>query len=224
MDAKNVNQVGSKRKAETAAEEVMDKNPGEDSEFKDDDDRKLEEKRAYNRRNAARARQRTKDHILELTARAERYAAKNDELQKANDSLLADVKALTEENQRLRQLVRSSNPGASGSAGTGSVNTAAASGLPLGASPAGAMHAVPGGSLGGGTAAGGATLMDQGSLHGPGNPIYFQQNDPGAAAASGMSDGNAAAAARQRGLLLQLLQQQSGQGEGRPGLPPGYNF
>lgn len=253
MDATNVNKgAGSKRKSDASDNAMRSdkKNPrltpgsslsndgGDDDE--DDDGRKLEEKRAYNRRNAARARQRTKDHILELTARAERYAAKNEALQKSNDKLVADVKALTEENQRLRQLVNMPRPVNQGTAAAGSSSPSSASlpagsaALPsLGANAAIGIHSgnTISSSLGGGGVSG-ASFMDQGGpyqggFYGPMGTMYFQPADPAAATASvsGMNDGSAAAAARQRGLLLHLLQQQQGgPGDGRHGFPPGYNF
>jgi hypothetical protein len=162
--------------------------------------RKLEEKRAYNRRNAARARQRTKEHILDLTARAERFAAKNNELQRANDTLVAEVKLLRDENQRLRQLV-----GAAGVSGAGP------------AAP-GNLHPQLQGA--------GHTIMDQTGLHAPAPTatiIFPPQGGDSGANAQGQADNNAlAAAARQRGLLLQLLQGQQAAQDPRQSLPPGY--
>lgn len=225
MDTKqNVNQeAGQKRKDRSddealvsgknarRAESDLEINPDESKE--DDDRRKLEEKRAYNRKNAARARQRTKEHILELTARAERYASKNEDLQKTNETLMAQVKALTEENQRLRQIVNMPRSAVS-SGGSGSGQGTAISLPALGSPSATGMQGNPGGMTGGLGGSAGPSLMDPSAMH-----QFFPSGD--VASANGANDGNAAA--RQRGLLLQLLQS-SGQGEARQGLPPGYNF
>lgn len=229
MDTKqNVNQeAGSKRKDRANDEEMLSgKTPrrssdlsGEESK-EEEDRRKLEEKRAYNRKNAARARQRTKEHILELTARAERYASKNEELQKANETLLGQVKALNEENQRLRQIVNMPRSAVS-SAGTNQAQGAPIALPALATAPTGGAMQAPAGSMPGALgAAGGAGLVDPSALHqAPSAAIFFPTSD--VAQAGGANDSSAAA--RQRGLLLQLLQG-SGQGEGRQGLPPGYNF
>jgi hypothetical protein len=215
MDTHNANQeAGAKRKGVHAGEDSpphqktarrsSEPSSVEDGGLPGNDDNKLEEKRAYNRRNAARARQRTKEHILELTARAERYAAKNGELQKANNGLVADVKTLTEENQRLRQLVNMSRtPGAA------AASSAAAA---QGNASAGGMH---------GSGLPGASLMDQASLHPP-SSLFFQNPEASPASASHSGGGDAAAAARQRGLIMQILQGQ--QSDPRQGLPAGYNF
>lgn len=206
-------EAGSKRKTNpTDAVDHPEKNPrmtstnSEPGSSAEDDEeaRKLEEKRAYNRRNAARARQRTKEHILELTARAERFAARNEDLQRTNDTLMAEVKLLREENQRLRQLV-----GATGATGGGTSVVA-------GATAAGTSAMLPGA---------GSALMDQSALHAPAPTatIIFPHGER--TGTSQMSSNDAAvAAARQRGLLLQLLQGQQGVPDPRQGLPPGYNF
>jgi len=222
MDVNNVNQEVNKNKRKSLGDEedsIRDEktsrnDSGQSSVDKgqpddDEDLRKLEEKRAYNRKNAARARQRTKEHILELTARAERYASKNEQLQQANDSLTAEVERLTEENQRLRQLVKMP-----GSSPPGTVAASAQVGLPPSTvAPVG----IP---------LGGPVLMDHqaGLQHGgPGTTsYYFVPASQGDFSNSGVSvqstnDNNAA---RQRGLLLHLLQSQ---GDARQGLPPGFN-
>ena len=241
MDSnKPINQeAGSKRKALSSEQDgkIPDKIPRRASDASsqgdgstEEDRRKLEEKRAYNRKNAARARQRTKEHILELTARAERYASKNEELQSANDKLVAEVKALTEENQRLRQLVGMPRSAAGGVTNVGPVtnaqpnpalNTSAAASASL-AGASGGMHQLPGGSMPPGLSGAGAGLIDQTALHGGASGgVFFPQADPGAASSQGMND--ASVVARQRGLLLQLLQ--GGQGDpSRQGLPPGFNY
>ena len=219
MDTKqNVNQeAGTKRKDRGNDDEMITgKNPRRDSDLsgeeskEDEDRRKLEEKRAYNRKNAARARQRTKEHILELTARAERYASTNEELQKSNETLLGQVKALTEENQRLRQIVNMPRSAVSSSA-AGPAPGAPISLPSLGGGPTGATMQPGGGSMPG------AGLVDPSALHPAPTATIFFPSDVGQA--NGANDSSAAA--RQRGLLLQLLQ---GQNEGRQGLPPGYNF
>eukprot|EP00977_Amphora_coffeiformis_P006843 scaffold1499_cov170-Amphora_coffeaeformis.AAC.22 len=225
MDAKNVNQEVGKNKRKSLSDEDdsmrnekaprNDSGPssvdkGQDNDDDDEDLRKLEEKRAYNRKNAARARQRTKEHILELTARAERYASRNEELQQANDSLMAEVKKLTEENQRLRQLANMT-----GSSPVGPGVTSASVGLPsLGGAPMGQLP--PG--------LGGPMIMDQAGLHGgSGTTSYYivpppqQHSDSSTGGSQNANDSNAA---RQRGFLLQLLQSQ---GDARQGLPPGFN-
>jgi hypothetical protein len=80
----------------------------------EDEGRKLEEKRAYNRRNAARARQRVKDQLTDLSEKVENFSHLNDTLKEANEKLQDKVKVLTEENQSLK-LHMSSNGLALGS-------------------------------------------------------------------------------------------------------------
>lgn len=70
-----------------------------------EDARKLEEKRAYNRKNAARARKRVKDQLSELCRKVESFSDKNEALQEANAELSKRVSALTEENLLLRRLI-----------------------------------------------------------------------------------------------------------------------
>lgn len=76
-----------------------------ESSLTEHDERKLAEKRAYNRRNAARARQRVKDQLAELNIKVENFANRNAEVEDQNKKLLAQVKALTEENQTLRRYI-----------------------------------------------------------------------------------------------------------------------
>jgi hypothetical protein len=68
----------------------------------EDEAHKLEEKRAYNRRNAARARQRVKDQLTDLSEKVENFSHLNDTLKQANEELQDKVKVLTEENQSLK--------------------------------------------------------------------------------------------------------------------------
>lgn len=208
-----MNQEAGKNKRKSTGEDEMERadktqrndsgSPSVDNSKEDEGHRKLEEKRAYNRKNAARARQRTKEHILELTARAERYASRNEELQRTNDSLMADVKRLTEENQRLRQLVNASSPSNSAVAG--------------GSGALSSLAVAPGGVLPPGLG---------GPMHnsGPGTTFYYAQPPhPPQTESSGpetFQNPNDSNAARQRGLILQLLQSQ---GDSRQGLPPGFN-
>jgi bZIP transcription factor len=63
---------------------------------------RLEEKREYNRINAARARKRTKDHIAELCGKVQEIEEKNATLEAKNQSLSSRVSALIEENKVLR--------------------------------------------------------------------------------------------------------------------------
>jgi hypothetical protein len=83
----------------------------------EEESRKLEEKRAYNRRNAARARQRVKDQLTDLSEKVENFSHQNDTLKQDNEELRNKNKILTEENQSLK-LHMSSNGLAVGGAGT----------------------------------------------------------------------------------------------------------
>jgi hypothetical protein len=87
-------------------------------EDEEDEGKKLEEKRAYNRRNAARARQRVKDQLTDLSEKVENFSHQNDNLKQANEELRDKVKMLTEENQSLKMHM-SSNGLAVGGMGTG---------------------------------------------------------------------------------------------------------
>jgi hypothetical protein len=83
----------------------------------EDEAHKLEEKRAYNRRNAARARQRVKDQLTDLSEKVENFSHLNDTLKQANEELQEKVKVLTEENQSMK-LIMSSNGLSAGGMGT----------------------------------------------------------------------------------------------------------
>jgi hypothetical protein len=66
---------------------------------------KLEAKREYNRINAARARQRTKDHIAELCSKVQGFEEKNAALEQRNESLMTRIAALRDENMVLRSIL-----------------------------------------------------------------------------------------------------------------------
>jgi hypothetical protein len=66
---------------------------------------KSEEKREYNRINAARARQRTKDHIAELCNKVQGYEDKNAALEQKNETLMNRIAALRDENMVLRSIL-----------------------------------------------------------------------------------------------------------------------
>ena len=74
-----------------------------DSMLLDADERRLAEKREYNRRNAARARQRVKDQIVTLTEKLEEYVAKNAELEREKARMVQEWAVLERENQNLRR-------------------------------------------------------------------------------------------------------------------------
>lgn len=80
----------------------------------EDEGRKLEEKRAYNRRNAARARQRVKDQLTDLSEKVENFSHLNDTLKEANEDLKAKMKVLSEENQSLKLHISSNGLSAGG--------------------------------------------------------------------------------------------------------------
>jgi regulator of replication initiation timing len=71
----------------------------------DDEARKLTEKRAYNRRNAARARQRVKDQLADLSQKVDSYVNKCSELERDNKKLSEQNKQLGSENEKLRRIV-----------------------------------------------------------------------------------------------------------------------
>jgi bZIP transcription factor len=85
--------------------------------------RKLEEKRAYNRRNAARARKRTKDQLAELCRKVEVLSDKNKSLEDKNEELLRAVASLTDENTILRRLIIDRNVTSSTSSNSGNAPT-----------------------------------------------------------------------------------------------------
>jgi hypothetical protein len=70
-----------------------------------EEERLLEEKRAYNRRNAARARKRTKDQLAELCRKVELLSDKNKTLEEKNDELMRAVASLADENSILRRII-----------------------------------------------------------------------------------------------------------------------
>lgn len=78
---------------------------GSNNQAMTEDERKLEEKRAYNRRNAARARKRTKDQLAELCRKVEALTDRNKSLEGANAELTKRVVALTDENVLLRRII-----------------------------------------------------------------------------------------------------------------------
>jgi hypothetical protein len=104
----------SKRAALSAEDASVGDSQPEDAE---EEARKLEEKRAYNRRNAARARQRVKDQLTDLSEKVENFSHQNDNLKQDNEELREKVNMLTEENQSLK-LHMSSNGLAVVGAGT----------------------------------------------------------------------------------------------------------
>ena len=84
-----------------------------------EEERKLEEKRAYNRRNAARARKRTKDQLAELCRKVEVLSDKNKSLEDKNEELLRAVASLTDENTILRRLIIERNATTNSSTNSG---------------------------------------------------------------------------------------------------------
>lgn len=86
-----------------------------------EEERKLEEKRAYNRRNAARARKRTKDQLAELCRKVESLTDRSEALEATNSALTKRVVALTEENMLLRRIILDKQTQAAGVAGMPSV-------------------------------------------------------------------------------------------------------
>jgi hypothetical protein len=93
-----------KRASLSLRDEGSDGSLAEDAE---DDTRKLEEKRAYNRRNAARARQRVKDQLTDLSEKVENFSHLNEKLKQASEQLRDQVKMLTEENHNLKLYIAS---------------------------------------------------------------------------------------------------------------------
>jgi hypothetical protein len=84
----------------------------------------LETKRAYNRLNAARARQRVKDQLSDLSKKVENFSQLNEKLQHSNEELQCQVLTLAEENSNLKLFIASSNAGVPGNAGVqGLANT-----------------------------------------------------------------------------------------------------
>jgi hypothetical protein len=71
----------------------------------EDEARKLETKRAYNRLNAARARKRTKDQIADLCRKVGRLTDKIEKQQEKNEELLQRIALLTDENRVLRRFL-----------------------------------------------------------------------------------------------------------------------
>lgn len=69
------------------------------------EERELAEKREYNRRNAARARQRVKDQLADLSGKVEQYSSRNSQLEGENEELRRANDRLQEENNQLRQYV-----------------------------------------------------------------------------------------------------------------------
>ncbi|GKZ01319.1 hypothetical protein MPSEU_001082900 [Mayamaea pseudoterrestris] len=90
--------------------------------------RRLEAKRSYNRMNAARARQRTKQQIEDLSSEVDQYTARNIQLQRLNVELVRQVESLSNENALLRQRLTMSQ-------GAGSLFSPTAAGGSLGVDP-----------------------------------------------------------------------------------------
>lgn len=74
---------------------------------------KLESKRAYNRRNAARARQRVKDQLSDLSKKVENFSHLNGNLEATNAQLRAQLKTAEEENKSMKQFIATKMGGAS---------------------------------------------------------------------------------------------------------------
>jgi hypothetical protein len=91
------------------------------TEMTDEERTKLEEKRAYNRRNAARARKRTKDQLAELCRKVESLTDRSEALETTNSALTKRVVALTEENMLLRRIILEKQTQAASVAGMSSV-------------------------------------------------------------------------------------------------------
>lgn len=94
---------GAPRKNATESFAFVSNNGFEISSQQLENNQKIEERRAYNRRNAARARQRTKDQFQELHARLEEYAAQCSELERRCDRMAEENATLRDENLKLRQ-------------------------------------------------------------------------------------------------------------------------
>lgn len=69
------------------------------------DEARLEERRAYNRRNAARSRQRVKDQLRDLQQQVIAHNATRSELERTNVRLLAENNVLRDEVQKLRSIL-----------------------------------------------------------------------------------------------------------------------
>jgi bZIP transcription factor len=114
-----------KRTMSDGSDDDEDTRPGngqdndEGSKTLTEEERKLEEKRAYNRRNAARARKRTKDQLAELCRKVEVLSDKNKSLEDKNEELLRAVASLTDENTILRRLIIDRNATSSTSTNSG---------------------------------------------------------------------------------------------------------
>lgn len=92
---------------------VKDAN-GDNGDVDDEEEaRKLEVKRAYNRLNAARARKRTKDHLAELCRKIEALSDKNSTIEGKNEELMKRIAVLAEENSVLRRFLVDSDAAAS---------------------------------------------------------------------------------------------------------------
>jgi hypothetical protein len=151
---------GSKRNADDA--EGLDDGDGDD----DMSARKLEQRRAYNRKCAAKARKRSKDLIAHLQTQVEDLTKDKTELQRSNDVMRAQLELLENQNRTLmmsqRQTIAAPQPsfggaGASpfmmgnmGAGGYGGGNLqlldalAAQGRLPPGMGPTGMGAAAPG--------------------------------------------------------------------------------
>jgi seryl-tRNA synthetase len=114
-----------KRNMSDGSDDDEDTRPGNDegSKTMTEEERKLEEKRAYNRRNAARARKRTKDQLAELCRKVEVLSDKNKSLEDKNEELLRAVASLTDENTILRRLIIDRNATSSSSTNSGNAPT-----------------------------------------------------------------------------------------------------
>jgi hypothetical protein len=106
--------------------------PGDPAKATTEEERKLEEKRAYNRRNAARARKRTKDQLAELCRKVESLTNRSEALEASNSELTKRVVALTEENMLLRRIILDKQASQAASGGVLPPNAAAPGGGGIG--------------------------------------------------------------------------------------------
>jgi hypothetical protein len=74
-----------------------------------EEENKLAKKRAYNRKNAARARQRAKDQLSELSQKVDAYCHENNQRRVRNEELASQIQILQEENLKLKQLLAASS-------------------------------------------------------------------------------------------------------------------
>jgi hypothetical protein len=74
-----------------------------------EEENKLAKKRAYNRKNAARARQRAKDQLSELSQKVDAHCHENNQRRVRNEELVSQIQILQEENLKLKQLLAASS-------------------------------------------------------------------------------------------------------------------